>query len=124
MRAEARTDTLGFLCSVPVAGARPEADFGPLATRGSSSHFDSHRSRVVSRSMFTDEYQNPDGTRTFKQSPSEPLNVKGAVGTWQPVDTGLVTEPSGRVRVKRYPLNPSLGARAFISAAVDRLKAS
>ncbi len=31
---------------------------------------------------------------------------------WQPIDASLATEPSGRVRAKRHPLNPSLGARS------------
>lgn len=69
--------------------------------------------------MFTDEYLNPDGTRTFKESVSEPLNVKDSSGAWQPVDTGLVTEPSGRLRPRRHPLNPSLGARGDDAALVS-----
>jgi hypothetical protein len=80
------------------APAKPDADFTPVSTASGRSHFDAHRSQVVSRSMFTDEYTNPDGTHTFKQSSGSPLNVKDAAGAWQPVDTGLVPEPSGRLR--------------------------
>jgi len=50
------------------APARPDVDFAPLASRSGGSHFDAHRSQVVSRSALTDEYANPDGTHTFKQS--------------------------------------------------------
>src|SRR5438046_1268867 len=80
-----------------VAAPKPNADFGPLSSRSGQSHFDAHRSVVVSRSMFTDEYRNPDGTHTFKESSGAPMNVKDASGAWQPVDTGLTTDTSGRV---------------------------
>jgi RHS repeat-associated protein len=107
------------------APANPGADFTPLAR--TASHFDARRSRPVSRSTFATEYANPDGTRTWQQS-TAPLNVKDSAGVWQPVDTGLSTDrSSGRVRVNRHPLNPSLGARgddpALVSVEVEGKRA-
>ncbi|QFZ24798.1 hypothetical protein EKG83_40080 [Saccharothrix syringae] len=67
---------------------------------------------MVSRSTFATEYENPDGTRTVKQS-TEPLNVKDPQGRWSPVDPTLETDArTGRVRAERHPLKPSLGADA------------
>ncbi|MFD4670569.1 PA14 domain-containing protein [Lentzea sp. NPDC058450] len=95
----------------PVAAADPKADFGPLAKRESSS-FDPVKSQVTSRSMFVDEYTNPDGTKTIKQS-TEPLNVKDAEGSWQPVDPTLVADtPTRRVKAKQHPLSPTLAGTA------------
>lgn len=91
------------------APADPGADFSPFEVRDAS-HFDAERSDPVSRSMFATEFENPDGTRTVRQS-SEPLNVKDSAGAWHPVDTGL-TRKNGRLEVKRHPLNASLGGRA------------
>jgi hypothetical protein len=69
---------------VPVAPADPKADFAPLAKRSQSS-FDPVRSKSVSRSMYGEEFENPDGTRTVRQS-TMPLNVKESDGQWRPVD--------------------------------------
>lgn len=98
-----------------VTPADPGADFAPLAAGGS--RFDQQRSRPVSRSLFVTEFENPDGTHTFRQS-SVPLNARDSSGTWHPVDTGL-TADAGRVRVNRHPLNASLAARADDAALVS-----
>ncbi|WP_394616589.1 PA14 domain-containing protein [Lentzea sp. JNUCC 0626] len=96
--------------SAPIAPADPGADFSSLAQK--REHFDEERSKVVSRSTFVDEYENPDGTRTMKQS-TEPRNVKDALGQWHEVDTTLVADvPTRRVKAQRHPLSPSLGAAA------------
>ncbi|RLK62005.1 PA14 domain-containing protein [Actinokineospora cianjurensis] len=97
---------------------RVDADFAPLARAADpGSRFDPARSRVVSRSQFVEEYVNPDGSRTVKQS-AEPLNVKDEAGTWQAIDASLEVDRSGRAKAKRHPLNPSLGASADDSALV------
>ncbi|UVS77343.1 Cell wall-associated polypeptide [Actinokineospora sp. UTMC 2448] len=68
--------------------------------------------------MFVEEYENPDGTRTLKQS-SQPLNVQTERGLWVPVDTSLrADQASGRTRTGRHPLNPSFAANAADSAVV------
>ncbi|ONI83265.1 hypothetical protein ALI22I_32470 [Saccharothrix sp. ALI-22-I] len=96
----------------PVAAADPKADFAPLAKQPGGSSFDPERSKVVSRSTFITEYENPDGTRTVKQS-TEPLNVKDQQGRWSPVDPTLeVDGATRRVKAKRHPLKPTLGATA------------
>ncbi|WP_245733189.1 PA14 domain-containing protein [Lentzea jiangxiensis] len=96
----------------PTAAADPKADFGPLAAREAKSSFDPEKSKVTSRSMFVDEYTNPDGTKTIKQS-TEPLNVQDARGSWQPVDTTLVADtPTRRVKARQHPLKPTLAAKA------------
>ncbi|MCG8922254.1 PA14 domain-containing protein [Lentzea sp. CC55] len=96
----------------PTAAADPKADFGPLAAREAKSSFDPEKSKVTSRSMFVDEYTNPDGTKTIKQS-TEPLNVQDAGGSWQPVDTTLVADtPTRRVKARQHPLKPTLAAEA------------
>ncbi|WP_211293754.1 PA14 domain-containing protein [Lentzea kentuckyensis] len=105
--------------------AKQVGDFTPLAT-SKASHFDAKRSKLVSRSMFTEEYENPDGTRTVKQS-TAPLNVRDAAGAWQPVDTGLqVDGKSQRAKAKRHPLDPSFAGRAndgaVLSVQVDEHK--
>ncbi|MGQ0842150.1 PA14 domain-containing protein, partial [Actinokineospora sp.] len=105
----------------PVAPIDPRVDFTPLTKLAGTtgSRFDPARSRLVSRSMFGDEYQNPDGTRTVRQS-TQPLNAKDGNGVWQPVDTSLEVDPrTKRARAKRHPLNPSLGADADDPALVS-----
>ncbi|WP_410676802.1 hypothetical protein [Amycolatopsis sp. cmx-4-68] len=42
-----------------------KADFTSLEKNTGATHFDATRSTVVSRSMFTDEFRNPDGTCTI-----------------------------------------------------------
>ncbi|WP_020647210.1 PA14 domain-containing protein [Amycolatopsis balhimycina] len=110
----------------PVAVAK--AGFGPMSTRaGTAAHFDPRRSRLVSRSMFAEEYENPDGTRTSRQS-SLPMNVADAKGQWHPVDTTLRRVPSGRLAADAQPLAPSLGPNAadpdVVSVAVAGKRAS
>ena len=97
----------------PIAPADPKADFTPLSkASGDAEHFDPQRSKIVSQSMFIDEYENPDGTRTIKQS-QEPRNVKDALGTWRAVDPTLVADvPTRRVKARQHPLTPTLGAAA------------
>jgi RHS repeat-associated protein len=106
------------------APADPKADFTPLESRDSG-HFDADRSKVVSRSMFATEFENPDGTHTVRQS-SDPLNVKDSAGAWRPVDTNLARK-DGRLQAKRHPLNASLGGRAndskLLSVEVDGRRA-
>lgn len=93
------------------APADPKADFGPLAKREGSS-FDPEKSKIASKSMFVEEYTNPDGTRSIRQS-TDPLNVKDARGEWQKIDTTLTADvPTRRVRAKQHPLKPSLAAAA------------
>ncbi|HWO61749.1 MAG TPA: PA14 domain-containing protein, partial [Umezawaea sp.] len=92
--------------------ARPAGDFAPLTTTDGPSHFDPKRSRVVARSTFAEEYENPDGTRTVRQS-TAPLNVQDASGAWQPVDNTLrVDGKSKRANADHHPLTPSLAGRA------------
>ncbi|WP_198943296.1 PA14 domain-containing protein [Actinokineospora bangkokensis] len=102
------------------APAKPAADFTPLANPSTgASRFDPQRSRVVARTMFTEEYVNPDGSRTTRQS-TQPLNAQDAAGAWQPVDTTLqVDAGSKRAKPKRHPLNPSLGGSADDPALVS-----
>ncbi len=96
----------------PVAPADPKADFTPLAKKGGGSHFDPQRSRLVSRSMFGEVYENPDGTQTHRQA-TVPMNVKEADGQWLPVDLSLVADaPTKRVKAKRHPLRPTLAGSA------------
>ncbi|SER12773.1 RHS repeat-associated core domain-containing protein [Actinokineospora terrae] len=107
---------------------RADADFAPLARAADpGSRFDAARSRVVSRSQFSEEYVNPDGSRTTKQS-AEPLNVKDESGNWQAVDATLEVDKAGRAKAKRHPLNASLGASAddpsLVSIEVDGAKVS
>lgn len=99
---------------VPATSGKTKADFGPLSRQGGSvrkgSVFDPHKSRVVKRSEFAEEYRNADGTRTLRQSRA-PLNVRGAEGQWQPVDTTLAgASKGGRLVAKRHPLAPSFAA--------------
>ena len=98
----------------PAAPAVPAGSFGSLASvaGGGGSRFDPQRSRVVSRSMYSEEYVNPDGSHSVRQS-TVPLNVRDAGGEWQPVDAGLwVDRGSERAAAKRHLLNPSLAGKA------------
>jgi hypothetical protein len=61
----------------------------PPLTARQGSHFDAQRSKPVSRSMFAEEYVNPDSTHTVRQS-TMPLNVADGKGGWRPVDTVTV----------------------------------
>lgn len=110
----------------PIAGADPKADFAPLSGN-SASHFDPKRSKPLTRSMFSEEYENPDGTRTYRQS-SEPLNVKEANGQWVPVDLTMETDGSRRTKPKHHPLRPTLADSAedanLVSVEVDGKRAS
>ncbi|WP_237047735.1 PA14 domain-containing protein [Lentzea guizhouensis] len=101
-----------------VAPAKPAADFTPLLGKEKGSSFDPERSKVVGRSTFVDEYENPDGTKTIKQS-TEPRNVKDARGTWRAVDPTLVPDgPTRRVKARQHPLKPTLGGAADDPALV------
>ncbi len=92
------------------------------------SHFDPVRSRLVSRSMFVEEYANPDGTHTLRQS-TVPLNVQDATGQWHVVQTDLEPDAaSGRNQARWHPLSPSLAGRAddpsLVSVRVGEAEAS
>ena len=90
--------------------AKAVADFEPFTRLDESagSRFDPDRSRLISRSMFVEEYENPDGTWTLKQS-MQPLNVRGDDGAWRPVDTTLTRDDrTGRWGTTAHPLRPSL----------------
>lgn len=110
----------------PGAAAEPPqplstADFGTQARLdgGAGSHFDPQRSKPVSRSMFVTEYENPDGTRSVRQS-NQPLNVQDAAGNWQPVQTTLSTDPATkRADADQHPLSPSLATKADDSAVLQ-----
>ncbi|MFK0243398.1 PA14 domain-containing protein [Amycolatopsis azurea] len=116
---------VGVLPSEPAAPVTPQAastaDFG-ASTRldgGAGSHFDPQRSKPVSRSMFVTEYENPDGTRSVRQS-NEPLNVQDAAGNWQPVQTTLSTDPATkRADADQHPLSPSLATKADDAAVLQ-----
>ena len=89
----------------------PKADFTPMAKAGES-HFDPKRSKIISRSTYTEEYLNPDGTHSVRQS-TKPLNIKLADGTWTPVNTALtVDNASKRASAARNPLSPSMAGDA------------
>ncbi|MET0134354.1 MAG: PA14 domain-containing protein, partial [Kibdelosporangium sp.] len=110
--------------------ARPAGTFANLERldEGAGTRFDPKRSKLVAKSMFEEEYENPDGSRTTKRS-TDPLNVKDSSGVWQPVDTGMTTDAkTGRAQVKRHPLAPTLAARAddpaLVSVAVDDKRVS
>lgn len=115
-------DVPGLPSAQPVDPAPPEvskADFTPLATRDTGSRFDPQRSKLVRRDAFTEEYENPDGTRTLKQS-SQPLNVRDAAGRWQPVDTSLRYDSRAkRATPVRQGLVPSLAERADDASLVS-----
>ncbi|ONI85384.1 hypothetical protein ALI144C_13990 [Actinosynnema sp. ALI-1.44] len=105
-----------------------KADFIPMSTLvgGGGSRFDPQRSRLQSRSMFAEEYLNPDGSRTVRQS-SQPLNVPDGQGGWRPVDTTLARS-GARVKAKAQGLSPSMADKAndpeVVSVAVDGRRAS
>ncbi|WP_077241311.1 PA14 domain-containing protein [Amycolatopsis azurea] len=109
---------------VPVLSPPPPAAVAPTAPKagdfaaqarldgGAGSHFDPVRSKPVSRSMFTTEYVNPDGTRSVRES-TQPLNVQDKAGQWQPVDTTPDTDAvTKRADVDNHPLSPSLAGKA------------
>ena len=82
----------------PAAGAAT-ADFSPLERP--ASHFDPQRSKITARTMYSDEYLNPDGTHTVREA-TQPLNVQDAKGVWQPIDTTLTTDGT-RDKATRHP---------------------
>jgi RHS repeat-associated protein len=97
--------------STPAARPAPKADFTPMAKAGES-HFDPKRSKIISRSTYTEEYLNPDGTHSVRQS-TKPLNIELADGTWTPVNTALtVDNASKRATAARNPLTPSMAGNA------------
>ncbi|UUV30726.1 PA14 domain-containing protein [Amycolatopsis roodepoortensis] len=109
---------------VPVLSSQPPAAVAPNAPKagdfaaqarldgGAGSHFDPARSKPVSRSMFTTEYLNPDGTHSVRES-TQPLNVQDKAGQWQPVDTTPDTDAvTKRADVDNHPLSPSLAGKA------------
>ncbi|QIZ38594.1 hypothetical protein [Saccharopolyspora sp. ASAGF58] len=68
--------------------------------------------------MFLEEWANPDGTRTVRQS-TVPLNVQDAAGQWQPVNTTLQRDQrSTRAHAQRHVLHPSVAAKANDPAVV------
>lgn len=93
-----------------------------MRVRDDGTRFDPARSQVVARDVFTEEYVNPDGTRTTRMS-AEPLNVRGADGRWHAVDPALVEDrQSGDLRARRHPLRPVLSRHAgegLLSVVVD-----
>ncbi|MDA3625663.1 hypothetical protein OU415_09465 [Saccharopolyspora sp. WRP15-2] len=114
----------------PVSPGRTDADFGPLTERDgyAGSRFDPVRSKLVSRSMFVEEWANPDGTRTLRQS-TVPLNVQDEAGQWQPVDTTLQSDRrSTRAHAQRHVLRPSVASKAndpaVVAVEVEGKKAS
>ncbi|KFU82039.1 RHS repeat-associated core domain-containing protein [Amycolatopsis lurida] len=69
--------------------------------------------------MFVTEYENPDGTRSVRQS-NEPLNVQDAAGNWLPVQTTLSTDPATkRADADQHPLSPSLATKADDTAVLQ-----
>ncbi|WP_409463266.1 PA14 domain-containing protein [Amycolatopsis sp. GA6-003] len=118
--APARVDPhdVPFLSSPPPSTpqlAKPSnADFSGLSRLdgGAGTHFDPQKSKPVSRTMFATEYENPDGTRSVRQS-NQPQNFQDAKGTWQPVDTTLKADPATkRSDADQHPLSPSLAGKA------------
>ncbi|WP_233224144.1 PA14 domain-containing protein [Amycolatopsis sp. BJA-103] len=116
---------VGVLPSESAAAVTPQApstaDFGASSRLdgGAGSHFDPQRSRPVSRSTFVTEYENPDGTRSVRQS-NQPLNVQDAAGNWQPVQTTLSTDPATkRADADQHPLSPSLATKADDGAVLQ-----
>lgn len=116
---------VGLLSSAPPAPVAPQApskaDFA-AQTRldgGAGTHFDPQRSTPVSRSMFTTEYVNADGTHSVRQS-NQPLNVQDEKGQWQPVQTTLATDPATeRADADHHPLSPSLATKANDAAVLQ-----
>lgn len=102
---------------VPKTSGKTDADFAPLAKRRTGSSYDPQHSKLVSRTMFTEEYLNPDGTRTMRQS-TAPLNVKDAAGRWRKVDTSL-SPAQGRLGADAHPLSPSLSTDAADPSLVE-----
>ncbi|SMC60718.1 PA14 domain-containing protein [Kibdelosporangium aridum] len=114
--------------AAPAPAAISTADFTPLSTRSGeqASRFDPQRSKLVSRSMFTEDFLNPDGTHTIRQS-SVPLNVPDGKGGWRPVDTTLAPA-AGRITAKAQGMSPTVAEKAddpeVVSVAVDGKEAS
>ncbi|WIY02434.1 PA14 domain-containing protein [Amycolatopsis mongoliensis] len=106
----------------PIAPQAPsKADFAAQSRLdgGAGTHFDPQRSTPVSRSMFTTEYVNPDGTHSVRQS-NQPLNVQDEKGQWQPVQTTLETDPATkRADADNHPLSPSLATKANDAAVLQ-----
>ncbi|GHF66698.1 hypothetical protein GCM10017566_45630 [Amycolatopsis bartoniae] len=116
------------------APAKPAGDFAPLATRsgqgGGDSRFRAGQSRLVagSQAQYSEDYVNPDGTRTRKLS-NEPLNVQDTQGACHPVDPSVSVDPgSKRAKTGWHPLAPSFAATAndpaLVSVAVGQDQAS
>jgi RHS repeat-associated protein len=106
----------------PVAPQAPsKADFAAQSRLdgGAGTHFDPQRSTPVSRTMFTTEYVNADGTRSVRQS-NQPMNVQDEHGQWQPVQTILETDPATkRADADNHPLSPSLATKANDAAVLQ-----
>ncbi|MEV6871487.1 PA14 domain-containing protein [Amycolatopsis sp. NPDC051128] len=116
---------VGLLPSAPPAPVAPQApskaDFAASSRLdgGAGTHFDPQRSTPVSRSMFTTEYVNVDGTHSVRQS-NQPLNVQDEHGQWQPVQTILATDPATkRADADHHPLSPSLATKADDAAVLQ-----
>jgi RHS repeat-associated protein len=99
----------------PVVPQAPStADFAAQSRLdgGAGTHFDPQRSTPVSRTTFTTEYVNTDGTHSVRQS-NQPMNVQDEHGQWQPVQTTLETDPATkRADADNHPLSPSLATKA------------
>ncbi|MGW7532261.1 PA14 domain-containing protein [Amycolatopsis sp. NPDC054798] len=107
--------------STPQLAKPSSADFSGLSRLdgGAGTHFDPQRSKPVSRSMFTTEYENPDGTRSVRQS-NQPQNFQDDKGAWQPVDTTLKADPATkRSDADQHPLSPSLAGKADDAAVLQ-----
>ncbi|WP_328614435.1 PA14 domain-containing protein [Amycolatopsis sp. NBC_00355] len=106
----------------PVVPQAPsKADFAAQSRLdgGSGTHFDPQRSTPVSRTMFTTEYVNADGTHSVRQS-NHPMNVQDEHGQWQPVQTTLETDPATkRADADNHPLSPSLATKANDAAVLQ-----
>ncbi|MGV9364149.1 PA14 domain-containing protein, partial [Amycolatopsis sp. NPDC003731] len=106
----------------PVAPQAPsKADFAAQSRLdgGAGTHFDPQRSTPVSRTMFSTEYVNADGTHSVRQS-NQPMNVQDEHGQWQPVQTTLETDPATkRADADNHPLSPSLATKANDAAVLQ-----
>ncbi|WP_328617121.1 hypothetical protein OHS18_12780 [Amycolatopsis sp. NBC_00355] len=106
----------------PVAPQTPsKADFAAQSRLdgGAGTHFDPQRSTLVSRTMFTTEYVNADGTHSVRQS-NQPMNVQDEHGQWQPVQTTLEMDPATkRADADNHPLSPSLATKANDAAVLQ-----
>src|SRR5262249_34243396 len=77
------------------------------------SHFDPKTSRKVSTlsTATSDTYQNSDGSYSRKVS-SGRVNYQAAGGSWQPIDTTLVTRSDGRLHMGANAVDVSVGRKA------------